>query len=1347
MKAQTKTTLAFLAAVALTWNGNCLGQEPEIPEILKPWQDWVTWDDLDQDCPPAYNNTDDRQRFWPSKLSLTAGQQGGAWQVDVVAFAETWMPLPGSKTIWPLGVSANGQPLAVIERNGRPMLSLPAGQHEISGTFSWDEMPQRISVPSEIGILSLTVDDQPVALPNWDPDGNVWLKRLRTDAEEKNLLSAQVYRVVEDGIPVWLRTEVELTVSGKSREEELGWILPEGWKLATVESPLPVAVDEQGRMKAQVRAGKWTIGLQAFRPSNATGISYSTDSQPTVDSELIGFRARPELRLAELNGVKAIDVTQTTFPEKWRELPVYQWDTSSTIQVVEKMRGMGLQRPEGLSIQRLLWLDEDGQRLTYQDTVTGQMQNTGRLDTADDQQLGAVRIDGKGQLITSNPDTGKHGVEIRTRNLDLEAIGRIENSRTIPATGWQSDATSLKATLNLPPGWRVFALFGADEVKGDWLTAWSLLDLFLLLVFGIAVFRLWGLPAGLIAFIAFGLAYHEPGAPRITWLFLAIPVGLLRAVPEGAVKKWVKLWKYLAIGLLTVTLIPFLAGQIQTVLYPQLESPGVNFQSRGMLWALGLGSSYQAAESRSFSADVDRITAEAQQMAMPAEDQKASKFQSSNLFYDPKARIQTGPAQPEWEWNQVRCRWDGPVSADQQIRPILISQTVNRLLTMVRIAMLCLLATIVCGALKLPKLQKLRGATAVAVALLCLFSPRSHAQEIPGPELLQQLRERLLEPSDAFPRAAEIPSVLLSLDGNRVSMDAEIHTALEVAVPLPGRLPAWSPVSVTIDGVPSNLVCRKDGYLWAVVPEGVHHVVVESLIPDVSEWEWTFMLAPRVVSIDAPGWTVTGVRPNGIPEPQVFFSRERPADEGAAAYDRKDFHAIVAVDRHLETGLIWQVRNEVTRLSPVGKAVSVKVPLLPGERVLTSNVVVENQTIEVALGAGQKTFSWISELPIGSEIQLVAAETDQWVERWHLVTSPVWNMTRTGLAPIFESQQQHLVPVWHPWPGEQVTLAFHQPSAVTGETITVQRVRHETSLGSRQRNSNLKIDLESSLGSDFRLILDPAAEISSVEVAGRPIPVRRDGDALVVPIQPGTQTLEVAWQTDQPMQAKVDAGLVKLPVSGANVTSVVKIPQSRWVLWCNGPTRGPAVRFWAILGAAVLVALVLGRTKLSPLRRGQWVLLAIGLTQVHVAAALVVVLWLFLLAWRGQTDPGSSHRWVFNLRQIGLVLLTLTALVILVVVVGAGLLGEAEMFIVGNGSSQTYLQWFQPRTSIELSNPTIVSVSVWYYRLLMLLWALWLASALLRWLSNGWKQFSHGGAWAQKPVVSSPPTLPPTEDK
>ena len=132
----------------------------------------------------------------------------------------------------------------------------------------------------------------------------------------------------------------------------------------------------------------------------------------------------------------------------------------------------------------------------------------------------------------------------------------------------------LNVTLNLPPGWRLLALFGADWVRGDWLTAWSLLDLFLLLIFALAVFRLWGLGAAALALLAFGLSYQEPGAPRYVWLVLLMPLALLRVVPAGWAQRLVIAWKWLAIAALVLLLVPFLARQVQQALYPQLEVVG-----------------------------------------------------------------------------------------------------------------------------------------------------------------------------------------------------------------------------------------------------------------------------------------------------------------------------------------------------------------------------------------------------------------------------------------------------------------------------------------------------------------------------------------------------------------------------------------------------------------------------------------------------------------------------------------------------------------------------------------------------------------------------------------------------
>ncbi|MFN9912953.1 MAG: hypothetical protein ACK53L_10225, partial [Pirellulaceae bacterium] len=213
-------------------------------------------------------------------------------------------------------------------------------------------------------------------------EGFVWLKRTQVIDDTADELSIQVYRLLEDGVPMWLRTQLEVSVSGKSREVELGHILPEGWQLSLVESPIPVAIDEQGRMRAQVRSGSWKVHVDAFRNQDLDELRYIGNTQPVAAKELIAIKLDPAYRTAEWQGVVPIDVQLTTFPEGWRDYPVYEWSTDRPLRWMEKTRGMGIQQPDQLSIRRQLWLDDDGIGLTFQDRIQGQPKQIARLDVA-----------------------------------------------------------------------------------------------------------------------------------------------------------------------------------------------------------------------------------------------------------------------------------------------------------------------------------------------------------------------------------------------------------------------------------------------------------------------------------------------------------------------------------------------------------------------------------------------------------------------------------------------------------------------------------------------------------------------------------------------------------------------------------------------------------------------------------------------------------------------------------------------------------------------------------------------------------------------------------------------------
>lgn len=168
------------------------GQERKVPDALEPWKDWATWDDRFRDCPTTYASGNDRICFWPSTLTLCDSPRGIV-QRQVHRLRATWVPLPGGSDMWPLHVSRGGTPLPVIARDGRPSVELPTGTHELSGEFQWDELPEKIALPPSIGLLSLEVVGRPVAIPDWDEQGHIWLQRARAVETAEDILSCACF--------------------------------------------------------------------------------------------------------------------------------------------------------------------------------------------------------------------------------------------------------------------------------------------------------------------------------------------------------------------------------------------------------------------------------------------------------------------------------------------------------------------------------------------------------------------------------------------------------------------------------------------------------------------------------------------------------------------------------------------------------------------------------------------------------------------------------------------------------------------------------------------------------------------------------------------------------------------------------------------------------------------------------------------------------------------------------------------------------------------------------------------------------------------------------------------------
>jgi hypothetical protein len=441
--------------------------------------------------------------------------------------------------------------------------------------------------------------------------------------------------------------------------------------------------------------------------------------------------------------------------------------------------------------------------------------------------------------------------------------------------------------------------------------------------------------------------------------------------------------------------------------------------------------------------------------------------------------------------------------------------------------------------------------------------------------------------------------------------------------------------------------------------------------------------------------------------------------------------AFVRVNRTLQFGLHWEVVTQVTRQSPLGSPVSVLVPLLPGEQVISDRVPVTEGRVRVSMGATDRFFSWKSRIEPVQELTLTAASSQDYLETWQMNISPIWHVTMDGIPPIHHQDKgNNWLPTWHPWPGEQLVLGITRPEGVAGNTITIDNSKLSVNPGQRAIDTTLTFSLRASQGGKYDVSLPEQTQLQGVKIDGKSQPIRQDRQTVTLPVVPGQQQFELVWRSRGGMDAFWKTPQVKLPGDSVNASITTGVPHDRWILWVSGPDLGPAVLIWGILIVLLLVAYGLYRASVGrvPVSFLSWALLAIGLSQVEVLFGVLVVAWFFSLYGRKQMSIDTAN-WKFNLTQIGLVILTLISMSILLWVIQQGLLGIPEMQITGYGSNAYQLNWYQDRVHDMLPQALVVSVPLMVYRLLMLAWALWLAFSLLKWLKWAWQCFSSDGLW------------------
>lgn len=1325
-----------------------------VPDALRGWIEWVLDDQSRSACPlvtgfdPAQTNG--RACAWPGPLALAAGPSGAVFSQRWTLYARGAVALPGDASAWPQSVAVDGVAQPVVScLDGRPCVYLPAGGHDITGRIDWNTRPESLPLPPGTGIVSLELDGTAV-FPLERSADRVWFGRAAEAVREADSLSLVVHRRLADGVPALLETRIELRVTGAGREERLGAPLPEGFAPIRLDGDVPARLDGSGQLIAQVRPGVHQLVLVARATAPFVSVAGPAVGDPWPAEEVWSFAADPLLRIVEVSGVEGIDANQAGAPGEWSMLPAYRMQAGTELVVTERARGLSEQDQNRLRLTRQLWIDFAGGGASFRDRVSGEMLRGWRLDVAAPYTLTRAEGPGGPLLVTNGREAGWSGVEVRERLVDLTAAGRIDGGRNLPVGGWQETFDAVDLTLMLPPGHLLYAAPGADVADGAWVERWTLLDLFMVAFIALLAFWYGRFALALPVAVLVVLGYFELGTPLLWLILLAVAAALAtRSLPQGLPQRISNGVRIALLALLALAALPFAASQLTRALYPQLE-PTAGQQAL-------MEAEYAEAEPMPMAAPppAPQAPAMAAERAMADSMTKAQEsvtVTGSRLGvlsrYAPDTQVQAGGGDPDWTWRGYQLSWSGPVTAAQSVRLVISPPWLTRSL---RVLTVLLLALVIVSLAGVDWRRRLRlGAAAITLPLLAglaLAPTLATAQATPSPELLQELRDRVLRAPECAPQCAAVARVEVDARGERIAFAAEVHAASRVAVPLPLAESLTALERLTVDGVAGQPVLRHDdGLAYVLVDRGVRRVEAVLRVADADRIALRFPLAPGRVAVVVDGWEAGGLREGRLPTGALELVRLRSV-ESAPAAQVQQFQPFVIVTRRLVLDLDWRIETEVTRLAPTGAAFSVRIPLLNGERPTQAGLDVEDGAVLAAFGTGQAQVAWTSTLERADSLSLTAPGLDAQAEIWRLVASPIWNVVATGV-PAVANTEATWVAEYRPLPGETLRIEIGRPEAVAGGTLAFDKVALMTRAGVRAIEHELSATLRSTAGGQHAIRLPEAAEVLAVEVDGMAINARPEAGELSVPVRPGSQQWVVRWRESAELGLAARTAPVDLAAPASNLDISLALPADRWILATRGPQLGPAVLYWPALAVLVLLAWAVSRTGRTPLKFHHWLLLGLGFSTFSWLALLVVAAWLFALDARARWREPAASQW-FEAAQIGLLVLTAIALLSLVSAIPQGLLGTPDMQIAGYGSTAALLQWFSDRSDGALPVASAFSVSLWWYKAAMLAWALWLANALLGWLRWGWQAWSAGGYWrkaAPKPVIGGAPPPPKPDD-
>ncbi|MBX7144310.1 MAG: hypothetical protein K1X79_07645 [Oligoflexia bacterium] len=907
-----------------------------MPSELQPWVEWVRAGNPEWRCARSSGAP---VCVWPGVVELALRQKSADLSLRVEVLKESWLPLPASELISPSAITVTNSTGAKLDSvvASEPQaveIKLPEGSYIVQAHYAWDKLPPEFPIPAEYGYVNLKFLDGLATLHAKRSERGIAFEAA-TEAPATQSASLSVFRRLNDGSPVRLETRLRLQVSGRARPLDLGNVLPQHFTPVEISSPLPAFLSPDGKLAVQVVSGDFEISVLAVAQQPLSAIVASPLTAIWPKEEIWAWQPLPTFRSVEIINANTIQAETTGMPSEWLGAATYVIPKGQGITLKELRRGEQAPPPNEITLSRELWPNFDGSGFTVRDRLEGRFMQGERLNALPDTKLGRADQNGHQLLITSDPQSGLHGIELRETNLKMEAVSNLSGISSISAVGWDTSVNSLSILLHLPPLWRLIAVSGGSA-PSSWFESWSLLHLFLGIVMVVVANLLLGRGVALLLGAALFLNHGEFMAPRMLFVHLLLLIAWRSFIEDKQ-----SFWGQLCNNVLVVTLLAwslqglaFLKLQFTQALFPQLEagtryrtvlqhilsaleehlmawpvllllivvaavairylrkaSSALGFLGRllvvgvcasiilplsasllaGISWLGGSSNYYSAYQGSSYDGMLEAPSSAPLRFKSYAGKIEAADLEQQTFTYQDKA-LASGPALPTWSWRHHQIQVPTPALPTHQISFVLFSPMLNQALSLLRSLIMILLLLAVPRKLGF-RFSMPTPALGTAAAFLFLL-PNAAWADFPRESLLKELQQRILSTHCQRERCASIERLNLNLSDERFRLEIDVNSEGKAAIALPGPLEVFPPSSVQLNGKDTAALRRvAAGMLEVQTPAGKSALVVEGKLGHADAFSVQFIDRPLSMSVNAPLWLVEGLQAGGVVTDSLRLTR------------------------------------------------------------------------------------------------------------------------------------------------------------------------------------------------------------------------------------------------------------------------------------------------------------------------------------------------------------------------------------------------------------------------------------------------------------------------------------------